>query len=87
MYKFSKDMQRCIVVVLYVNLDKAQASKDMILDDKNQSPYPCMLTYVCISMNVWVVAVLELNRNPGHNKGLEHTPCICPKTHPIYHRS
>ncbi len=36
-------------------------------------------------MNLWGVAVLELNSNPDHNKGPDHAACACPKTHPIDH--
>ncbi len=39
--------------------------------------------YVCICMNIWVVAVLELVSHPDHNKGPRHAPCACPKTYPI----
>ena len=38
-------------------------------------------------MDLWVVAVLVLDSNPDHNKGPDHAPCACPKTHPKDHRS
>ena len=33
--------------------------------------------YIC------VVAVLELDSHPDHNKGPDQALCVCPKTHPI----
>ncbi len=38
-------------------------------------------------MNLWGVAVLELDSHPDHNKGPDHAPCACPMIHPIDHRS
>ncbi len=32
-------------------------------------------------MNLWGVAILELDCNPDHYKGTNHAPCDCPKTH------
>ncbi len=47
--------------------------------------------YVSSCMNLWGVAVLELDSHPDHNKGPDHAPCDCPKTHPkdasIWHSS
>ncbi len=28
-------------------------------------------------MNLWGVAVLELDSHPGHNKGPDNAPCAC----------
>ena len=48
--------------------------------------------FICIEMlefryymNLWGVAVLELNSHPDHNKGPDHAPCAGPKTHLIDH--
>ena len=45
----------------------------------------CVICDICI--NLWGVAVLELDSHPDHNKGPGQVPCVCPKTHPIDHRS
>ncbi len=42
---------------------------------------------ICICMYPWGVAALELDSHSDHNKGSDHAPCACPKTHPIDHRS
>ena len=34
-------------------------------------------------MNLWGLAVLELDRYPDHNKGPDHVICACPKTNNI----
>ena len=44
-----------------------------------------MLIFIC--MNLWGVAVLELDSYPDHNKGPDYAPCPCPKTHPIIDHS
>ncbi len=36
-------------------------------------------------MNIWGVAVLELDSHPGNNKGPDHAPCAGPYTHPLDH--
>ena len=36
-------------------------------------------------MNLWGVAVLELDCHPDLNKGPDYAPCACPYTHPIDH--
>ncbi len=36
-------------------------------------------------MNLWDVAVLELDSHPDHNMGPDYTHCACPKTNPIDH--
>ncbi len=33
---------------------------------------------ICICMNLWGIAVLELDSHPDHNKGPDHAPCACP---------
>ena len=38
---------------------------------------------LCIFMNLWGVAVLELDSQPDHIKRPDHVPCACPETHPI----
>ncbi len=38
-----------------------------------------------VYMNVWGVAVIELDNHPDHNKGPDLAPSACPKTHPIDH--
>ena len=35
---------------------------------------------ICICMNLWGVAVYELDSLPDHNKGLDHAPCACLKS-------
>ena len=41
-----------------------------------------LLCYTCVDvrcyMNLWGVAVLELDCHPDHNKGLDYAPCACP---------
>ncbi len=36
-------------------------------------------------MNLWGVAVPELDSHPDRNKGPYHAPCTCPQTNPIDH--
>ena len=33
----------------------------------------------CICMNLWGVAILELDSHPDHNKEEDYVPCACPK--------
>ena len=40
---------------------------------------------MCVCMNLLGAAVLEFDSHPDHNKGADHAPCACPKTHPIDH--
>ena len=40
---------------------------------------------LCICMNLYSVAVLWLDSHPDNNKGPDHEPCACPKTHTIDH--
>ncbi len=35
------------------------------------------------NMNIWDVAVLELDSHLDHNEGPDLASCACPKTHPI----
>ncbi len=46
--------------------------------------YPKLL-FICSCMNLWGVAVLELDSHLDHNKGLDHAHCACPKTNDSSH--
>ncbi len=45
--------------------------------------YGLCVCVICICMNLWGIAVFELDSHPEHCKGPDHAPCACPKTHPI----
>ncbi len=46
-----------------------------------------MYDMLCILMNLWGVAVLELDSHPDRNKRADHTHCACSKTNPLDNRA